>query len=335
MSADMAMKMKQIAGLKSRFSNTQEIAKDSTFKITLTDKLSLFISLPVNFPNSGPSYFIEGYGNHIDIPSPGGPWTKHSSLSNLTLEIFQQIKNNTQLLIDYESRLKSINVTNSPPPPYAVSKISPTNSQTNINSSGGMKPMDIGSSGGKSTQQPPPPYKDQTAASKPYTIPGSFPDLKNKSKEELEELLTNEDMIKAYLFSFDEVSTLSAEKESHLENSEILTTATDALQKQIDEQKKKLDDQNKMYTELNQEYQKLKDKKESYDKLNSIPILLDKLSDLISNSEMESDSISQSFLDGSIDLKEFKKKFKEVRTLYHSRQGIKEKHMQILHNGHQ
>ncbi|KAM9980427.1 hypothetical protein ACTFIZ_004444 [Dictyostelium cf. discoideum] len=316
----LSIKMKQINLLKERFSHTIEVVKDSTFKIPFLN-VHLLISLPVNFPNSPPAYFLEILQTHqpVSLP-PNYQWTQISNLASVTVHIMEPFIKDSRILeslIDQVKRSQALQQQQqqqqqlrnqqqaqqqySPPPPY---KDQPINKQP------AQQPVQ---------QKPPQQQQQQNGTNKIPMIPTEFPELKSKSVEELEELLKNEDSLNAFIYSYDEVSELSDRKSKLLSENERLTKITDPLPNDINDLSAKLMTSRQKLEELKRKQEQLQQKKNSITDKYSQQNLLEILNDSISDLESESDNIVSSFLDGNLELKEFKKQFKEKRSSYHSK----------------
>ncbi|EGC39425.1 hypothetical protein DICPUDRAFT_26951 [Dictyostelium purpureum] len=333
----LSLKKKQINVLKERFSHTIEVDKDSTFKIPFLG-IHLLISLPVDFPNSPPAYFLEILQTHQPISLPSSfKWTPMNSLASVTIQIMEPyVKDSKGLenLIEQVRRQQILqqNIQQQQPPPTLQTQPQRSNSVSSPSSQ----------------YSPPPPYKDQPSSGvispptpntpqrsnsvsttnsvqpnnsiKIPSIPIEFLELKSKSIQELEELINNEDSMNAFTYSFDDVSELSDQKSKLLSENERLTKISDPLPNEIKQLKDEIETKKIFFEELNKQNLFLQNKKKEISDRYSQNTLLDKLNDSIGELELESDEIVHSFLnDSTLELKEFKKQFKEKRSLYHSK----------------
>ncbi|KAN0027403.1 hypothetical protein ACTFIU_010352 [Dictyostelium citrinum] len=332
----LSIKMKQINLLKERFSHTIEVVKDSTFKIPFLN-VHLIISLPVNFPNSPPAYFLEILQTHqpVSLP-PNYQWTQISNLASVTVHIMEPFIKDSRILeslIEQVKRSQAIQQQQqqqqqqrnqqqvqqaqqpqySPPPPYKDQPINKQPAQQQQSQPVQQKPQQ--------QSQPPQqqPQQQNGTPNKIPMIPTEFPELKSKSLEELEELLKNEDSLNAFIYSYDEVSELSDRKSKLLSENERLTKITDPLPNDINDLSANIMTSRQKLEELKRKQEQLQQKKNSITDKYSQQNLLEILNDSISDLESESDNIVSSFLDGNLELKEFKKQFKEKRSSYHSK----------------
>ncbi|KAF2074422.1 hypothetical protein CYY_004278 [Polysphondylium violaceum] len=356
-------KLKQINLLKERFSNTIEVERDSTFKIPLGVKpVHLLISLPVNFPTSPPSFFLEIYETHhpVSLPKLDISLSQPSYLATVTFQIIGHYLNtpnsldtliqNSKALYQQQQQQQQQQQSQqppnySPPPPYKELQQQQQPQQPN-------KPI----------SKDPPAYKDVTSIYKDSTVlpaptssnssnnsnnnsnssnnnsskqqskttipslPTEFPELKSKSKEELEELLESEDSLNAFIYTYDSVSQMSDQRSKLESENKKLTESVDQLTEEIGQLKKQQDKKIEV-EELKKEYERLLAKKNVISNQYSLPNLLEKLNDSINIYEAESDSIAATFLEGNLELKEFKKLYREKRALYHSKSANKEMYM--------
>ncbi|GAM18514.1 hypothetical protein SAMD00019534_016890 [Acytostelium subglobosum LB1] len=303
----LALKLKQIETLKSKCPTIKEITKDSTYKIPLLNGAHLIISLPMNFPSVPPAYFLESHDGQTLATKPPA-WGQMTSLAKITMEYLDFYSKHPPQFLQQQQQQQN----NYSPPPSYYSSASPQ--------------QPLGQSGGAG--QPPPPYtasKDQKNVQKPIipSLPTRFPELESKTKEELLELLKS-DELEVFLFSIDEVSAMSAQKERLQADNEKLSAPIEQKQRSLEELKVQLAEQQALYKELKLQSEEKQKKKEAIQRAFSAAVLVERLTEAASISEAESDSIANEFLEGNIDLKEFKKQFKDKRNIYHSRLAKKE-----------
>ncbi|EFA83184.1 Modifier of rudimentary family protein [Heterostelium album PN500] len=321
-----------MSNLLSLYPTIKELSKDSTYKIPLLGGNHIVISLPVNFPNLPPVYFLESPDGQTISVKPPAEWTQMTSLAKVTMEYIEYYSKNPPQFQHY-----------SPPPSYFNNNNNNNNSNSgNSNSNNNVSNNSNSNNNIVSSQQgqPPPPYSSSSTSSsssslkqqdnksassnnnvqKPNipSIPYKFPELESKSKEELEALLSSGE-IEILMFSLDEVSAMGDHRDNLKTTNERLSTPINPKKEKIIELKSHLEEQTQLYNQLKSELDSKQKRRDEIQKALSTGVLIDKLTELASTAETESDDIANDFLEGTIDLKEFKKQFKEKRNIYHSR----------------
>eukprot|EP01027_Heterolobosea_sp_BB2_P010378 GEZU01015233.1.p1 GENE.GEZU01015233.1~~GEZU01015233.1.p1 ORF type:complete len:252 (+),score=75.32 GEZU01015233.1:506-1261(+) len=182
-----------------------------------------------------------------------------------------------------------------------------------------------GAQGVTQQKQPPPPPKHKTHTPMPV-IPAVFPELNDKSVEELKDLIENkqafEDFVNNLEWAKNVTQLLNDLKKGNVALAEQnlsqeqrineLKAEIASLQEQVGKQRAVFDQKAARQQEILQQY--------------TPRVLLDKLNIATSQAEVESDEISSRFIEGdSMDINEFIKAYLEKRSLYYLRKAKKER----------
>jgi len=299
-----ALRMKQIESLKQYFPALKEITKDCLFEIPVVlpsrKTVLMRISLQRDFPYQPPSLQIVPQVSHkfVDPQMNVVPqvheklavWSVHTNLGKTVYEVVQKFVQDPPQILGQLSAT-NLNGYSEMPPAYGNA----ANTTTNSNS----------------TPVP--------------SIPSSFPDLDNKTGEELNEMLSNEDLYKDFFDNLEGVKNMRQLRDELRDGNEELAKKNIARGQEIDDLRKLLQDKQEEVKQQRQELERKVQRQQQIMQQFSTPVLIQKLSDAANIADTESEQTATDFLNGDIaDHKDFIKKFMDQRKIYHLRAAKRE-----------
>ncbi|GAB1607542.1 vacuolar protein sorting-associated protein 37A-like [Argonauta hians] len=345
-----AQKNKQIESLKKVNPKIQEVFRDVEYHVSFVSgstNVCLRVSLPPQFPQEKPVVTIQPPAKHAWVDSQskvvGCPalneFTMHSNLGLVIQSIIEQFNKNPPILVPF-----NINT----PAPYYVGQLPSQGPATNL---GNMYPhfrppnapvnpctkTPVLTSNGNQPalenyplQDPPHSNPRYFSGYKMPELPTSFPSLKTMSITELNELMNDEGKLFEMLQKLPEV--MKIEKERQQMSDECISLAEKNLKKKpVTEQLKKsllkkLDELEMLQNEFEEESEHhmcLSDQFHPTSIQSNIKVA-------VMEADEKSEKIAEDFLNGKIDIEEFKQCFTEERTLCHCRRAKEEKLNQII-----
>lgn len=330
-------KSKQIESLKKGSLSVVETIRDVEYRTTLQvagNNVTLIITLPPQFPQDGPVVTVEPQVRH--------PWVDqhmkvtgcaninnfsvHSSLLTAIDAIVAEFNLHPPALVvhtpyspvsAYPSMYPYPPVSsNPPPPPYSSLRTSGSQDNTNI----------------YTTEQP---QTDTTGGS---SIPDfsqidifqAFPELKNKSRRELYEILEEENKILEIIQEMPQIQTIAEEREKISCKCTDLARENLAQRPAIDEMKQAVKEKADEFERLRSEFERDQEKQLSLMDQFHPSVIQNNLKVAILEADEESEKVVEEFLDKKLDIEEFKQQFLDRRTLYHTRRSQEEKLSQMI-----
>jgi len=154
---------------------------------------------------------------------------------------------------------------------------------------------------------------------KQIVISQELPILLSKSKEELEDLLSNDVIFDSFMESVEQVRNMKNLQDEMRMGNENLATKILSQEEELIQSRNSADEQEKGLKELYSTFEeKLKVQQETLRRF-SPSILLTKLKSETQQSDELSEQMAKSFLDGELEVDHFLKHFREVRKVYHLR----------------
>ncbi|KAI8078744.1 uncharacterized protein BX664DRAFT_342595 [Halteromyces radiatus] len=311
-------KQQQIASLFAHNGAVIVIIEGQQYEISCSrnENIQLLVNLPYTFPDEAPVITV----------SPAGmthPWIESDVIVNDALTCWSYQSNLGMLVHDiceeFQQRppSKRINGTEEsyghrPPPPIPTSTATTTTatSTTTI-----------------ATPPPLPTSNIPHATSLPnsQTLNSEYTAIMNKSPEEIEELLSNETAFDLFFNHLDRVKNLKTVQEELRNGNENLAHKNLSQEDALIKLRSEVQDLNNEYTSLKSMFtEKEKQQQEAFNRFSSSTVLT-RLKAGVYESDDLSESVAQSFLEGSLDHDSFVKQFRELRKVYHLRASKLEK----------
>ncbi|CAO3589436.1 unnamed protein product [Absidia cylindrospora] len=188
------------------------------------------------------------------------------------------------------------------------------------------------SSYGHCPQPPIPTYSISTSSgTRPTSLPtaqtanSEYMAIMSKSPEELEELLLNETAFDIFFNNLDWVKNLKTVQDELQIGNENLAHKTLSQEDAVTKLRAEVQDLNTEYTSLKSMFmEKERQQQEAFNRFSSSTVLT-RLKAGVYESDDLSESVAQSFLEGSLDHGSFVKQFRELRKVYHLRASKLEK----------
>lgn len=352
-----AQKNKQIDSLRKINPKIQEIFRDVEYQVPFVSGNTngfLRVSLPPQFPQEKPVVTVQPPARHawVDAQSKitGCPslinFSMHSSLGEVIQSIIEEFSKNPPILVPFNINTPQPSTTyvlGGPVPspvintnmvnvyPHFRQPIPTTVTPTT------KAPLPPSTNGNTSNNLPNFPPIQQTSQKPEFfsgykmpDLPASFPSLKNKSITELNELMNDDDKLFEMLQKMPEV--IKIEKERVQMSTDCINLAEENLKKRpLTEQLKKsllrkLDELEVLQNEFEEESERHMSLSDQFHPTS----IQSNIKVAVMESEEKSEQIAEDFLEGKIDIEEFKQKFMEERTLCHCRRAKEEKLNQII-----
>ncbi|XP_045205161.1 vacuolar protein sorting-associated protein 37A-like [Mercenaria mercenaria] len=336
---------KQIESLRRGNLNVIETLRDVEYRLTIQaagNSLTLIINLPPQFPQDKPSITVQPAVRHpwvdsnskvINCPNINN-FSVHSSLNTAVQAVVDEFRSNPPALVSHVQY--PVNTPNRgypsmfpvttnifsiyPSMPSYTSPASPTETTTSP------------SQNATSTTETQLSNCDTSIPDFSQTnIMSTFPELKDKGRLEMLEILNEEEKILEIIQKMPQVQQVVQEREK--QSCKCTELAKENLSK-----KPVIEDLKQQVSEMMQEFESLRTQFESnQEKQCSLidqfhpSVIQNNLKVAILEAEEESEKIVEDFLDKKIDIEEFTTQFLEKRALYHTRRAKEEKmnHMSI------
>lgn len=330
-------KSKQIESLRKGNLSVVETIRDVEYRTTIQvagTSITLVITLPPQFPQDAPVVTVE--------PSLRHPWVDtqmkvtgcaninnfsvHSSLYTAIDAIVQEFTMRPPALVShtpYASPTSSYPSmypyppVSANPPPYSAAMRN-TDSQETTNS--------------YTVEQPP--VQNLDSSSIPdftqIDIFQAFPELKNKSRRELYEILEEENKILEIIQELPQIKTIAEEREKISCKCTDLAKENLAQRPVIEEMKQSVEEKAREFEHLRTEFEGNQEKQLSLMDQFHPTVIQNNLKVAILEADEESEKIAEEFLEKRLDIDEFKQQFLDRRTLYHKRRAQEEKLNQLI-----
>ncbi|KAL4230475.1 Vacuolar protein sorting-associated protein 37A [Mactra antiquata] len=327
---------KQIESLRRGSLNVVETLRDAEYRLQIVaagNSLTLIINLPPQFPQDKPVITVQPPVRHpwVDMNSKVSGcssinnFSMHSSLQTAIQCVIDEFKSNPPALVahaPYQSVTPNRGYPSMFPVTTNIFSIYPsmpnyTSSNSNITTS-------------TSTSQV---QETVTSTSCESNIPNinqinvntSFPELKDKSRTEMLEILNEEEKILDLIQQVPEVKQI-------VENLEKLSLSCTDLAKEnltkkpvIEELKCQVQEKHEEFNRLRAEFEGNQEKQLQLMDQFHPAVIQSNLKVAILEAEEDSDRVVEDFLDKKLDVDEFTTKFIEKRSLYHTRRAKEEK----------
>lgn len=350
-----AQKNKQIDSLRKVNPKIQEIFRDVEYHVPFVSgntNVLLRVSLPPQFPQEKPVVTVQPPARHawVDALSKvtGCPslnnFSMHSSLGEVIQSIIEEFSKNPPILMPFNINTpqSTPNYVIGGPAPSPVTSTNMVNMYPHFRQSNPTTvtpspkaplPVTNGSTPANLPNFPIQQTSQNTEFFSGYKmpdLPASFPSLKNKSIAELNELMNDDEKLFEMLQKMPEV--IKIEKERVQMSADCINLAEDNLKKRpITEQLKKsllkkLDELEVLQNEFEEESERHMSLSDQFHPTS----IQSNIKVAVMESEEKSEQIAEDFLEGKIDIEEFKHRFMEERTLCHCRRAKEEKLNQII-----
>ncbi|ORX57011.1 hypothetical protein DM01DRAFT_1334561 [Hesseltinella vesiculosa] len=155
--------------------------------------------------------------------------------------------------------------------------------------------------------------------------PAEYLMIMNKSPEEINELLSNDRAFEIFFHSLDRVQNMKTVKEELCNGNENLARKNLSYEEELIRLRSQVTSMNKEYQELRSKVsEKERQQQDAFNRFSSSTIMT-RLKAGVNESDDLSESVAQSFLDGSLDHESFVKQFRDLRKVYHLRASNLEK----------
>lgn len=296
-------------------------------------------SLPPQFPQDPPSVTAQPFLCHPWVDNQakvvGCPnlqaFSMHSSLAVAVKSIIEEFKRNPPQIMSQAPFGTAM--------PYPSAGVPPT-TYPGYNLAGYPAPPTLPTMNeGTTVPDSAPKTEDSSCSSTGSSnIPDvytAFPDLKNKSLSELNELLNEEDKILEMIQKLPDVCRIVEERENL--SRKCIELARENLTKRptIDQLKTWVADKHHQFEKTMEEYEQDQDRLLSLSDQFNLTNIQTNLKVALLEAEEESEKMVDDFLSKKIDIDEFRQNFIKARSLCHSRRAKEEKlNQMILHQGY-
>ncbi|XP_064636691.1 vacuolar protein sorting-associated protein 37A-like [Lineus longissimus] len=347
---------RQIESLKTFNQNVTELQRDVEYRVStsvLGKNVCLHINLPPQFPQEPPLVKVTPPLHHpwvsdkmivIGCPSLNN-FVMHSDLGQIIRQIVDEFQRNHPAFIAQAPQ-------NSGHMPYTRHPGSQNNAPT-IPSSGAYPSAGYKPPGQMPTlparpvrpapappnrRDHPPPQRSASPPSNSYLnydfpeVPTSFPELNELSVSELQDLASggNEEILLHYIKASPQLEAVTGLREKTWKENEELARANLDRKPEIEHLKMHLLEKFDVMNDLRKEFD-IKTRKQEELRDRFLPgNFQTQLKMVTLQAEEESEQVAEKFLNGKIDIDEFKKQFMDVRTLSHCRRAKEERLNQHL-----
>ncbi|KAI8062389.1 hypothetical protein BC940DRAFT_308896 [Gongronella butleri] len=173
--------------------------------------------------------------------------------------------------------------------------------------------------------RPPPPIPTNTPAASQPSLSAEYMTIMNKSPEEIDELLTNDKAFDIFFHSLDRVRNMKTVKGELYNGNENLARKNLSYEDELVRLRTQVDELNQSFQELRSRISEKERQQQDAFKRFSSSTVMTRLKAGVYESEDLSESVAQSFIDGSLDHDSFVKQFRELRKVYHMRASKLEK----------
>uniref|UniRef100_A0A914GTK6 VPS37 C-terminal domain-containing protein n=1 Tax=Globodera rostochiensis TaxID=31243 RepID=A0A914GTK6_GLORO len=149
-------------------------------------------------------------------------------------------------------------------------------------------------------------------------------------KDQLQVLLQDESRLNAMVDSMPQVTSLPNDKELKLAQSKSLAEYNLSIEPQLKKALAHLRDTHANVAEVKEEVNVMKSKLDSVAETRSLDSVCSSLKNLAQSADDESETISDHFYKGSVEIDDFVKKFTEKRVMFHTRRLKSEKLAELL-----
>ncbi|KAI8334381.1 hypothetical protein BC941DRAFT_432849 [Chlamydoabsidia padenii] len=299
------LKQQQIASLFAHNTSVMTIIDEQQYEVSCSlndvefnNSIQLLVNLPPTFPEEAPILTVTPTGlrhpwieSDVVVNDALTSWYYQNSLGMLVHNICEEFrqhpptKRNTGPEESYGHR---------PPPPI------PTSTASTPNITG-------------------------TTLSNAQSVNSEYIAIMNKSPEEIEELLSNETAFDIFFNDLDRVKNLKTVQEELWNGNENQAHKNLSQEDAVTKLRAEVQDLNTQYTSLKSMFmEKERQQQEAFNRFSSSTVLT-RLKAGVYESDDLSESVAQSFLEGSLDHDSFVKQFRELRKVYHLRASKLEK----------
>lgn len=156
--------------------------------------------------------------------------------------------------------------------------------------------------------------------------------LQHLNKEELEELLNNDEKLDEYINDLQQVKSLQVDKETCLASNKSLAEYNLSRESKFTQAKQQLASTYEQAIKIQKQFDEHKQKLHYAGDSQSLDTVLALLQTEAAKAEEESESVADAFIDGSIEVEDFLEKYKSNRTVAHMRKVKSEKMQEIIRN---
>lgn len=333
---------KQIESLRRGNLNVIETLRDVEYRLniqTAGNTLTLIINLPPQFPQDKPSITVQPAVRHpwvdanskvSNCPSINN-FSVHSSLNSAVQSVVDEFRSNPPALVSHVPYPAS-------PPARGYPSMFPTTTNifsiypsmpTYTSPSSSTTDLTSSSSQNASSETPQANCDTNIPDFSQTNVTTTFPDLKDKGRMDMLELLNEEEKVLELIQNMPEVQQVVTEREK--QSCKCTELAKENLNK-----KPVIEDLKHQVSEMMQEFETLRAQFETRQERQCSlmdqfhpGVIQNNLKVAILEAEEESDKIVEDFLDKKLDVEEFTSKFLEKRALYHTRRAKEEKMNQM------
>ncbi|XP_003389105.1 PREDICTED: vacuolar protein sorting-associated protein 37A-like [Amphimedon queenslandica] len=339
---------KQLVWLKEEIKDVAELERDRRYRASFTVQgkaVTLEIFLSDRFPLEGPVVTASPYFTHPWVDQQmrviGCPllqqFTVHSNLGTAIKQVIDELTTHPPLF-DPPSSMASYPV--QPPipvpysgpgpssfvPPTSTGPFSPSFAPFSYSSMPQPVPMPSNPSPPVATRGMPSSSSSSSSSSisrrLSYSIPEKMPGISDKSNEELEKYLNDEDsvvLIDQYISKLDVIKRVQSEMESLFQENEELSKQNIDKEPTIQSQWSSLQEKHIELQSLKERYDKIiKKQSQLVEKYDSARATM-QLKTLSQETDTNSDIIADDFLEQKMDCSSYLQKFLQERKLYHLR----------------
>jgi len=319
------LKRKQVEALRSAYSNVKEVHRDTVYEVPLHPPVSLVLTLNDGFPTTPPVVTVTPPVSHHWVDPNmyiiGCPklkeWSSTMDLSKIVKSVSKEFEKTPPRILPNNIPQPSLYPMLSPngmPQPSGMMPQSSgmypnlaSGSSSNLRPSGGQSMF--ASAATVSPAYPPLPPK-------PAEI---FPELVSLSKQELEDLLSDDEKFEIFLSNLEKHKNIETIVKDLRDENDRVAAVTLEKQEELGQLQESLQLQKDLFkikqSELDEKAKKLGEIMKKY----SGSVIMGKLASETHRVEEESEDLAQQFLRGEIEINEFPKVFIEARKRFHRR----------------